>query len=113
MRMKRLIEQEAFYGGQAYSLHEMLVDLRNGVWSELSSGRETDVYRRNLQRSYLDRMATLLEHEDAVQTDIVPFARGELHVLREQLESATSSHRPTELHFRDAILRIGAALDPS
>lgn len=112
-RMKRLIEQEAFYGDQAYSLNEMLVDLRSGVWSELASGRETDVYRRNLQRSYLDRMATLLEHEDAVQTDIVSFARGELQVLREQLESATSSHRPTELHFRDAILRIGEALEPS
>ena len=109
-RMKRLIEQEAFYGDQAYSLNEMLVDLRSGVWSELVSGLETDLYRRNLQRAYLDRMATLLEHEDAVQTDIVSFARGELQVLREQLESATSSHRPTELHFRDAILRICEAL---
>lgn len=112
-RMKRLIEQEAFHGNDAYSLGEMLGDLRGGVWSEVGSGRDTDAYRRNLQRAYLDRMGMLLEDEDALQTDIAPFARGELQALRRDLAGAGTSDRATQLHFQDAIVRIDAILDPS
>jgi hypothetical protein len=112
-RMKRLIEQEAFHGNDAYSLGDMLGDLREGAWSEVSSGRDTDAYRRNLQRAYLDRMGVLLEDEDALQTDIAPFARGELQMLRDQLSAANTSDRATELHFHDAIVRIDAILDPN
>ena len=112
-RMKRLIEQEAFHGGDAYSLGEMLEDLRAGVWSEVTSGRETDAYRRNLQRAYLERMGVLLDDEDARQTDIAPFARGELRALRDALSGAGSSDRATRLHFEDSVVRIDAILDPN
>lgn len=112
-RMKRLIEQEAFHGNDAYSLGEMLEDLRAGVWSEVTSGRDTDAYRRNLQRAYLDRMGELLEDDEATQTDIAPFARGELQALRDDIAGATPSHRATQLHFHDAIARIDAILEPS
>ena len=112
-RMKRLIEQEAFHGNDAYSLGEMLEDLRDGVWVEVRSGRDTDAYRRNLQRAYLDRMGMLLEDEDALQTDIAPFARGELQALRDGLAGARTSDRATQLHFHDSIVRIDAILDPS
>lgn len=113
-RMKRLIEQEAFAGSDAYTLGEMLDDLRSGVWSELDSGRDTDAYRRNLQRAYLERMKALMEDEAAMQTDVVAFARGELTKLRDQLAVAfqRSLHRATQLHYRDAAERIGAILDP-
>lgn len=112
-RMKRLIEQEAFHGGDAYSLGEMLEDLRAGVWSEVTSGRQTDAYRRNLQRAYLERMGVLLADEDARQTDIAPFARGELRALRDALSGAGSSDRATRLHFEDSVVRIDAILDPN
>ena len=79
----------------------------------MSSGRDTDAYRRNLQRAYLDRMGVLLEDEDALQTDIAPFARGSLHTLRDALANAQSSDRATQLHFRDAIVRIDMILDPN
>lgn len=112
-RMKRLIEQEAFHGGDAYSLGEMLEDLRAGVWSEVRSGRQTDAYRRNLQRAYLERMGVLLDDEDARQTDIAPFVRGELRALRDALSGAGSSDRATRLHFEDSVVRIDAILDPN
>ena len=112
-RMKRLVEQEAFNGDDAYSLGDMLDDLRTGVWSEVGSGRETDAYRRNLQRAWLVRMAELMEDEEAMQSDVVPFARGQLGVLRGELAAAAgTSHRATRLHFEDAIARIDAVLDP-
>ena len=113
-RMKRLVEQEAFHGGDAYSLGQMLDDLRRGVWSEATSGQATDAYRRNLQRAWLERMGALMEDEDALQTDIAPFVRGQLADLRATLATAEArtNHRATQLHFRDALVRVDAILDP-
>ena len=115
-RMKRLIEQEAFHGSAAYSLSKMLSDLSSGIWSELSSGDDTDVYRRNLQRAYLERMDELMTDEEAVQTDIAPYVRGGLGdllaTLREWQERNVVSPSATELHYHDSIARIQAILEP-
>ena len=114
-RMKRLVEQEAFHGADAYSLGEMLDDARAAIWTEAMSGESTDAYRRNLQRAYLDRMAALLEDEEALASDIAPFARGQLRTLDEELEAAAAGagDRATRLHFEDAMVRIDRILDPS
>ena len=117
-RMKRLIEQEAFHGSAAYSLGEMLGDLRNGVWSELSSGDDTDVYRRNLQRAYLGRMDELMSDEDALQTDIAPYVRAHLNSLLEALlqeRQARNGANPnaTALHYDDSVARIQTMLEPN
>jgi hypothetical protein len=114
-RMKRLVEQEAFNGTDAYSLGEMLDDLRAGVWSELAAGIATDAYRRNLQRAYIDSMASLMEDEDALASDVAPFARGQLTTLRTELERGATrlNHRATRLHYQDAMARIDEILDTS
>ena len=110
-RMKRLVEQEAFLGDDAYGLGEMLADLREGVWSEVASGAATDAYRRNLQRAWIERMGELMEDEDALQSDVAPFVRGELTTLRAQLDGASPGDRATRLHYRDAVARIDAILE--
>ena len=113
-RMKRLVEQEAFRGDAAYGLAEMMDDVRLGVWSEVQGGGATDAYRRNLQRAYLEQLATLMSDEEALQTDIAPFARGQLTTLRAALQGGVSrtNHAATRLHYRDAIARIDHILDP-
>lgn len=112
-RMKRLVEQEAFHGSDAYALGTMLDDLREGIWSELRSGEATDAFRRNLQRAYVDRMAELMEDEEALQSDVAPFARGQLATLHGELESGATraSHRATRLHYQDLSARIASVLD--
>ncbi|MDT8340364.1 MAG: zinc-dependent metalloprotease [Longimicrobiales bacterium] len=112
-RMKRLVEQETFHGSAAYPLGEMLDDVRAGVWSELAAGRATDAYRRNLQRAWLARMETLMEDEDALASDVAPFARGQLRTLRGELERGVSrvNHRATRLHYQDVMARIDAVLE--
>ena len=114
-RMKRLVEQEAFHGSRAYSLGDMLDELREGVWSEIRSTLDTDAYRRNLQRGYLDRMKMLMADDDAQETDVAPFVRGQLHTLSGELANAVGrvSHRATRLHYLDAIARIEAILEPT
>ncbi len=114
-RMKRLVEQEAFHGGAAYSLGEMLDDLRSGVWSEAMSGEATDAYRRNLQRAYLDRMKSLMWNDDAMESDVAAYARAQLTTLKEELAAAAdaATHEPTRWHFLDAVVRIRTILDPA
>lgn len=40
----------------AYRFDELLTDLANGIWSELNTGANIEVCRRNLQRLYAERL---------------------------------------------------------
>jgi hypothetical protein len=129
-RMQRLIEAQARYGSDAYSLGEMMRDLREAVWTELGSGRTIDPYRRNLQRGYLERMSFLMTQElppvpafaagqitavDVSQSDIRAFVRGGLTVLKGQIQDALSRNidTVTRYHLDDAVVRIDNILDPT
>ncbi len=112
-RMKRLIEQEALLGDEAFPLSVMMESTRRMIWREIEAGATIDPYRRNLQRAYLDRIATLMEDDEALRTDIAPQARGQLRALRGELESAVgrTSHAGSRLHLDDALARVEALLD--
>jgi hypothetical protein len=107
-RMNRLIEQSALGGHDAYGLDEFLSDVRLAVWGDLAAGDVADPFRRNLQRSYLDRMATLMEDPAARATDIAPLVRGELEELRAvaAATASTAGNRVTRLHLQDVAARI-------
>ena len=69
MRLGRLVEAEAVdspAGGAApYPLAAFMDDLREDVWAELDARRPAvDVYRRNLQRGYVERLASLLTEDE-------------------------------------------------
>src|SRR5690606_15515549 len=60
-RLNTLVEYEALLDGDTYTLSEYLTDLRSGLFGELQSGRvDIDVYRRNLQRAYLEQINSQL-----------------------------------------------------
>ncbi|MHB1312064.1 MAG: zinc-dependent metalloprotease, partial [Gemmatimonadaceae bacterium] len=61
-RMARLIEFEAMAkAGDSYPLSEMLADVRGGIFGELNSGSvNIDVFRRTLQRSYVEAVKAKL-----------------------------------------------------
>ena len=129
-RMERLVEAEAKLGDEAYTLGEMLDQLRGEVWSELARGQATDPFRRNLQRGYLERMEYLMTEEpgdlpsffagslndvDVSQSDIRAFVRGQLTTLQGEIRSALNrtSDRATRLHLQDALVRIEDILEPN
>ncbi|NER14945.1 DUF5117 domain-containing protein [Leptobacterium flavescens] len=129
-RMARLIENETLNGNEAYTIINMMGDLRRGLFSELASGRKIDTYRRNLQRAYIERMEFLMNNEqpnvparfrrfagtqvDVSQSDIRPVVRGELVTLRSSIRSAIgrTSDRLSRYHLQDALQRINNILDP-
>jgi hypothetical protein len=138
-RMKRLIEYEALATrpGEAYTAGEMLIDLRRGVWSELTAGRvDVSVYRRNLQRAYLEAFDRQLnpptdpitgtgpavaaqrraqeELRAALMSDVRPLLRGELRELDRQVAAALArtANPMTRLHLQDVRAEIERILDP-
>lgn len=72
-KMARLIENEAINGKAAYTLIDMMSDLKGGIWKELYTHKTIDVYRRNLQLAYLDRISYIMNEE---QGSIPSWARG-------------------------------------
>ncbi|SHJ36843.1 zinc-dependent metalloprotease [Aquimarina spongiae] len=130
-RMARLIENETLNTNEAYTLLDMMSELRSGLWSELRNGRTIDVYRRNLQRAYVDRMEFLMTKEqpkipanirrfvvrtnvNASQSDIRAVVRAELTTLRKDARSAASrtADRMTRYHLLDIAERISNILEP-
>lgn len=130
-KMARLVENEAINGTKAYTLVEMMDDLRKGIWSELSTGRKIDTYRRNLQKAHLDRLAYLMTAENqkklpdfggyrkstavnTSQSDIRSVARAELNQLKREIRNAMgrSSDRMSKYHLQDVVNRIDHILDP-
>lgn len=131
-KMARLIENEALNGADAYSLAEMMQDLRSGIWSELPKGQKIDTYRRNLQKAHIDRLHYLLTAENqkkandrggyrkstavnTSQSDIRSVARAELSRIQRQARSAAgrSTDAMTRYHLQDVADRIELILNPS
>jgi len=55
---------------QVFHLSELYATLQDAIWSELKSGRDISVFRRNLQREHLRRVAgVLLRPSQSVQAD--------------------------------------------
>ncbi|MFD0760831.1 zinc-dependent metalloprotease [Lutibacter aestuarii] len=129
-RMMRMIENETLNGSEAYSLISMMSDLRNGIWSELRTGKNIDTYRRNLQRAHVERLAYLMNAKDSKsfkgssyiksttvtvkQSDIIPVVRGELNRIKRDAQRAANATTNTikKYHLQDIAKRIDGILDP-
>lgn len=124
--MIRLSEQAEF-DNDAYTLLEMLEDVRTGIWSEVYSRRASniDAYRRNLQREYLSIVQNTFETDsfgggffgpsiDIKDSDIRPALRYELTQLKGTIEakSTTNLSAETKAHLVDVVDRIDNILDP-
>jgi hypothetical protein len=92
-----------------------MTDLHAGIWGELSKTPvETDLYRRNLQRAYVDLLAAPLDNPSA-ESDLPALARTELtQVLKEVktvIDSKAETGAITRAHLEDIKTRIEQALD--
>src|SRR6185503_16767335 len=116
-RFDRLVEQEAIDGTAAYRPADFMSDLRRGIWSEIEPGARVlriDVYRRNLQNSYIDLLSAKLNGRPAVTDDYRALIKAELRDLSAAIATAMprASDRQTRAHLADARDQIAKALDP-
>jgi len=115
-RLDRMVEQTALDGPTAYPPVAFLGDLRKGVWVELDTpAQPIDIYRRNLQRSYLDVIDQRLNEGAAPPSDEVrSLLKGELRALDKQLATTLPSvtDEVTRRHLQDSRDEIAKILDP-
>ncbi|RXG23508.1 zinc-dependent metalloprotease [Leeuwenhoekiella aequorea] len=122
-RMGRMIENETLNGKDAYTLTQLMTDLRTGIFSELTNGKKIDTYRRNLQRAYIERLDYLLTKDQTgrnatdvkvSQSDIRAISRAELNTLKRLVATASTRTGDTlsRYHLQDLKERIDLILDP-
>jgi len=123
-RIGRLMDNEIL-GADTYKALDFFKDLRKGIWKEAASATNVTIYRRNLQRAYIDRMGGLMTEEikpndrsatyyNAAQSDLRALVRGELNALKKSLVTAkaTAVNTETKYHYEDCIKRIDLILNP-
>lgn len=123
-RIGRLMDNEIL-GADTYKALDFFKDLRKGIWKEAGSPANVTIYRRNLQRAYIDRMAFLMTEElkpndrfatyyNVSQSDLRALVRGELSALKKSLTAAKAfgSSAETQYHYEDCIKRIDLILNP-
>ena len=115
-RFDRLVEQEAIDGAAAYKPADFMSDLRRGIWSELEGAAPVhiDVYRRNLQNSYIEALSNKLNGRPAVTDDYRALIKAELRDLNTAINAsmARATDRQSRAHLADARDQIAKALDP-
>ena len=112
-RLDRMAEQQALDGATAYSPLQFLTELRAGVWSEVAKpGAVINIYRRNLQRAYLDNMDNRLNAAGGAE-EVRALVKGEIRALDRQLQTAlpTVTDELTRLHIIDCRDEISTMLD--
>jgi hypothetical protein len=131
MRLNRLITS-ANRDASAYTLDEYITDLKKGIWSELPARAPIDNYRRNLQKSFVERLSSLAAitpasagggggivitfgpSVDVKKTDIMSVARGTLRALKAEIAAAIPAYgdKMSKYHLQDLNERIDRVLNP-
>ncbi len=125
--LNKLIDAEAALGNNAYQVTELLNDLKKGIWSELAARKPVDIYRRNLQKSYINSLANLVSSTTSIsiagvtvtstspdKSDTKSVVRAHLASLRLEVNAAASAiaDQMTKYHLQDVSRRIDNILNP-
>ncbi len=117
----KLVASEAVLCANAYKPAELLADLKAVIFSELTSHQNVDVFKRNLQRSYVDKLTKMVNPPaspmggaagNARLSDGTALARVSLNTLRTELRAAAASgDATTRGHYQDLVASITKTLD--
>jgi hypothetical protein len=130
--LQKLISAEAADGSAAYKITDLFNDLQNSVFAELKSNQEIDVYRRNLQKAYVEKLIAILSPApaplsslmmmpsrgpssgiSASQSDVTSVVKGQLKDLNVAIKGVVGQAKGlTKYHLQDLSERIDLALNP-
>jgi len=124
----KLISAEATDGESAYKVTDFFADLQAPIFAELKSNTAIDVYRRNLQKTYVERLIALINPAPAapampgaLQTrsagaapgDIASVAKAQLRELDATVKAAVpNATGMSKYHLQDLAERIDMVLNP-
>ncbi len=128
--MNKMLNAEASIGNLAYTVTDLLSDLKQAVFTELTSKKPIDIYRRNLQKSYVERLGGIINPTvqggitftfgnaappiDTKKSDILSYLKGHAKELKAAVDAAaiSSADKATKYHLQDLSDRLKKMLDP-
>jgi len=129
--LNKLFRFEAEQPANAYTATEMLTDLRKGIWSELAAKQPIDIYRRNLQKAYVEALDKLINPDAGAgiqisfggtitpsinprTTDAISIAKAQLRSLQSEIRTALPVYKDasSRAHLQDVLDRINESLNP-
>ena len=130
--MNKMLNAEAAIGNQAYTLNDLLADLRQSIFTELTAKKPIEIYRRNLQKSYVERLGSIINPAagpqggitfnfgnaapvmDTKKSDILSYLKGHARELKAAIDAAAmgSTDKATKYHLQDLSDRLRKTLDP-
>lgn len=128
----KLFRYEASGEKSPYTVSEMVTDLRKGIWSELDTKKPIDIYRRNLQKAFIEQLIENLKSDGSPvitftssrnfmmpsdfsrTTDAVSIAKAQLRTLQTEIRSALPAYKDpaSRAHLMDVNDRITEVLEP-
>jgi hypothetical protein len=123
--MNKLLNAEVTDGKDAYKITDLFADMNAGILTELNSKTEIDIYRRNLQKTYVDALISMVKPPapaqggmtgrqsglPASQTDVASFVKAQLREISALAKSAVpNASGMTKYHLEDLSDRIETAL---
>ncbi|RFM35940.1 zinc-dependent metalloprotease [Chitinophaga silvisoli] len=130
--LTKLINAEANEGSNNYTAAALLTDLKKGIFSELTNHQAIDVFRRNLQKNYVDNLVDLISEPSSnpdggmmvmigaasgissTPADVSSIARAQLMALKGEVKAAaaTAGDNMSRYHLNELYEKISQALDP-
>ena len=127
----KMVAAEAMDGAKAYKVTDFMGDMQNIIFREVKSNQPIDVYRRNLQKLYVDKLIDMVKPSpanaaaqavafggrggaprDPEQTDAVSVAKAQLRAINAMIKSATITDSMSTYHLQDLSDRITETLNP-
>lgn len=120
--LDKMLENETYNEDRAYTVHNLFNDLNKNIWAELYNGKQIDIYRRNLQKNYINGLIALIQTNpgspllsaisSSVGSDASNIARAQLVKLRTNIKSAANtSSGMKQYHLQGLLALIDNALD--
>lgn len=112
-RLDRMQENDAVNRSDAYSINTMMDDLINSIYSEVRSGSTPSLYRRNLQRTFIEGLERVVgsESNKYEHSDAKAIARGKLNKIKDMLATARGTDDLSKYHYADLQENIKTVLE--
>ena len=112
-RLKRMLDATVIEK-DFYPVEDFFRELKNGIFNEANYTSNLDIFRRNLQKAFIEKMGILLNDKNLQNTDIPSIVRGELDTMKIQLTIAKSRfiNKISKYHYADCLEKIIKILDP-
>jgi Met-zincin/Domain of unknown function (DUF5117)/Domain of unknown function (DUF5118) len=130
--MGKMLNAEAANGNLAYTVNDLLGDLKQNVFTELATKKPVDMYRRNLQKAYIERLGALVNPPatqqggftitfggggtpavDSKKSDLLSLLKGHARELKQLADAAAiTPDKMTKYHLQDISDRLNKMLNP-